>query len=133
VDANISGGTINGDLLADIGSTVNISGGTFGGDLSFVGGSVVNLLGFDFAIDGVLLDSLTIGDAFTIVDRDVTITGRLAVDGLGFSFELPPLLLGPQSTLTVTLVEPVPEPGSMGLLGLGGVVLLGRRRKAIAA
>ena len=62
----------------------------------------------------MLDDSLTIGDAFTIVNRNVTLSGLLA-DGSPFSFDL---LTGnrfsreyfdPDATLTVTLVPPAPE------------------------
>ena len=77
-------------------------------------GSMVNLMGTEFLIDGVPLDSLVAGEAFTINDRDVTLSGLLA-DGTPFSFELNSTVsfgedfFAPDATLTVTL--------SGGLLG----------------
>ena len=87
--------------------------------------------------------SLLLNEAFTILDRDddLILSGLLA-DGTPFSFNLrtgdltdPAFDFGddffdPDATLTVTLVSVVPEPSSLVLLGLSGLVLLGRRRKA---
>ena len=75
---------------------------------------------------------MTFDEPFAISDRDVTLSGTLE-DGSLFSFGLDSSFdnsgdffdLG--ATLTVTLV---PEPGSLALLGLGGLTMLRRRRSA---
>ena len=141
-EVNISGGTIGLIFDAEPGSVVNISGGMFNTilpDFDAQAGSEINLFGGEFFLDGVFLDSsLTLGQPFTIFDRDVTLSGRLA-DGFAFSFDLNSTdnltedFFDPDATLTVTFVGVVPEPGSLGLLGLGSLILLGRRRKTFAA
>ena len=124
-EINISGGSVGFGFVGMDDSVVNISGGTMGtltvseGNISggnfigfFRGGREVNLFGSNFALDGEPLDSLTIDDAFTIVDRDVTLTCLLA-DGSPFTFELNSTttpfaaedFFGPGATLTVTLVS----------------------------
>lgn len=125
-EVNISGGVING-LFSRPGSEVNISGGTFDPTSFFPFGGNFNLFGSDFFLDDVSLDDiLTTDEAFTIDDRDVVLTSVLA-DGSSFSLDL--FTSGTEFNLTVTLVSSIPEPGSLTLLGLGGVVLLVRRRK----
>jgi len=74
-------------------------------------------------LDGISLDgSLTVGEAFTIDDRDVVLSGLLS-DGTAFSFVLnsgipsnfsaagffpfPTAIFSPDATLTVTLGAPV--------------------------
>ena len=92
---------------------VNISGGDLEGFLNAEVDSNVNLFGSNFVLDGVLLDDLTESEAFTILDRDVTLSGVFA-DGSAFSFDLNSELPGgvfvdefvPGATLTVTLVGP---------------------------
>ena len=114
---NISGGSIEGDGLNAInviGGVLNISGGSIGTRINAGSDTEVNLFGSEFVLNGVLLDdSLTLGDAFTIVDRDVTLTG-LFTDGTSFSFDLNSNDDGsfldsfdPSATLTVTLGSPV--------------------------
>ena len=97
-----------------IGGVLNISGGSIGTRINAGSDTEVNLFGSEFVLNGVLLDdSLTLGDAFTIVDRDVTLTG-LFTDGTSFSFDLNSNDDGsfldsfdPSATLTVTLGSPV--------------------------
>lgn len=98
-EVNVSGGAthIGHYFSAREGSQVNINGGSFGGLNS--GGSVtsgfhaypgaeVNLVGASFFLDDVRInDSLSTEDAFTIVDRNVTLSGFLA-DRSRFSFNL---------------------------------------------
>ena len=101
------------------------------------------MFGSDFFLNNLSLDeSLLLNEAFTISDRedDLILSGLLA-DGTPFSFNLrtgdladPDFDFGddffdPDATLTVTLVSVVPEPSSLVLLGLSGLVLLGRSRK----
>ena len=112
---NISGGTIGEEFVASGGSFVNISGGSIGDIFRAQDGSEVNLLGSDFVVDGVLLDDLVAGEAFTILDRNVTLSGNLA-DGSPFSFDLnrefsssaPQDTFDPLATLTVTLAPEFP-------------------------
>ncbi len=109
-EVNISGGTIGDFFSARLDSVVNISGCTFSFEFEARAGSTVNVFGSDFVLDGAPLDSLTVDEAFTIVDRDVVLSGVFA-DGSQFSLVLnSDLSLGdfisPDATLTVTLVAP---------------------------
>lgn len=109
-EINISGGIIGDFFSARSGSVVNMSGCTFSFEFEARSGSEVNIFGSDFVLDDVPLDSLTVDTAFTIVDRDVTLSGTLA-DGSAFSLVLnSDLSLGDffssDATLTVTLVAP---------------------------
>ena len=110
-EVNISGGTVGNNFGAFVnGGVVNISGGSVGDGFFARIGSTVNLLGSDFMLDGVLLNGLVPGEAFTIVDRDVTLSGVLE-DGSAFSFDLNTDFnnlqdtFEPGSTLTVTLTS----------------------------
>jgi len=141
---NVSGGSVGDFFVALTGSEVNISGGDI--DALFgLSGAEINLFGSEFFINDLLLnDTLILDEAFAILDRgeDVILSG-LFVDGTPFSFDLSSgdifaddFVLGenffdPDTTLTVTLVSTVPEPGSMVLLGLSGLLLLGRQRKTL--
>ena len=114
---NISGGTVGNNFIAFTGSEINISGGTVGSGFLATNGSTVNLSGTAFVLNGVLLENLIEGEAFTILDRNVPLIGQLA-DGSSFSFILNSNLQASQdgfasgATLTVTLV-----PGEEFLLG----------------
>ena len=127
--ANISGGTFNDTIIASGVGTLNVSGGSFNGDFLFLNGGVLNLFGSEFFLDGVELTELVVGEAFTILDRNVALTGMLA-DGSPFAFDLNDVFtiggdtfLG--STVAVTLI---PEPSSLLLMTVCGLSLLGRRR-----
>ena len=115
-EVNISGGTIGVcfDIFAD--TVVNISGGVIGDNFRGQANSEINLYGSDIVVDGVSLDaSLTPGEAFTILDREVTFSMLLA-DGSPFSIELNLVnmtnadFLSSGANLTVTLVSAAPEP-----------------------
>ncbi len=106
------------------GSVVNISGGEVERGVNAESGSAVNIFGSAFSIDGDELEALVPGEAFTITDRGVTLSGFLA-DGEQFSFVLNPRYVGahvawfePDATLTVTLVSPA----SLGDVNLNGVI-----------
>ena len=107
---SISGGSVGRNFLARSDSVINISGGSLQSPFSAFSGSVFNLSGRSFALNGVPLDIPN--RAFTIVERDVTLSGRLA-DGSAFSFDLNSVFsplqdsFASNATLTVTLV---PEP-----------------------
>lgn len=109
-EVNISGGIIGDFFSAREDSVVNISGCTFSFEFEARADSTVNIFGRDFVLDGAPLDSLTVDSAFTIVDRDVTLSGTLA-DGSAFSIALNSDFsfgdfFSPEATLTVTLVPP---------------------------
>ena len=110
-EVNISGGSVGILFEARTDSVINISGGSVGDGFFAENGSDVNLFGSDFAIDGVLIDDLVASEAFTVLNRNATLSGVLA-DGSEFSFDLNPAFLGgdedifqPDATLTVTLAS----------------------------
>lgn len=116
---NISGGSVGAGFDVFSGSVVNISGGFIGDDFDALPGSQINLFGSNYVLDGVSLDDqLLSGEAFTIVDRDVILSGLYA-DGSEFSFELNSIFefgedfFSTGATLTVTLGPP------------GGTILFG--------
>ena len=123
-EVNISGGIVGDGFTAGLGSTINISGGSFDGTffanagivddsvpVPVVVGSQINLFGSNFVLDNMpLVAGLTAGEAFTIFDRDVVLSGQLA-DGSQFSFALNSVrsfgedFFDPDATVTVTLVD----------------------------
>lgn len=144
---NISGGLIGSDFAAEFGSVVNISGGVFeeefssegevnisGGtfvdEVSFGSDSEVNLFGSGFQIDGLPAISLFEGQNFATQAKNAVLSGTFA-DGTDFSFDFSGRdSLSSTATLTLTLgAPPVPEPGSMALLGITGMGLAARRRR----
>lgn len=129
---NVTGGTFSNNFSVKYGSVVNISGGNFDGDFSSYSNSIspgntINLFGKEFSIDGVPLEALEVGEAFTISEFNTTLSGLLA-DGSPFSFEVNSF--SRNTMLTVTLV--VPEPQSLTLLTLGCCWLLSRRRTGLS-
>ena len=114
-EVNINGGNVSANFQANSGSLVQISGGTFGMFLT-ADDSEMNIFGTEFFIDGIELDKLTPGQAFTITDRDVTLTALLA-DGEQ-QFSLDKRIFSPNAMLTVTLTSPV----LLGDVNIDGVV-----------
>ena len=103
---NISGGNIERLFQANSGSVITVSGGSIDA-IAASGGSQVNLIGREFFVDGQEIDTLVEGEAFTVTDRNVTLTGLLA-DGQPFSFALNTSFsasgfASSSATLTVTL------------------------------
>ena len=128
-EVTISGGQAVG-FFANEGDTT-ISGGDFDNTSIFgfhnLSGSELNLIGTEFFLDGE-----AVGTSGIITDRDVTLTGTL-LDGTAISFVLNSDtslnalndVFAADSTLAVTVI---PEPTSLALLGLGGLLLARRRR-----
>ncbi len=142
--ATVTGGSFT---LVDNNGELNIFGGDFNTFRTF-GNSSVNLFGTDFSIDGIPVDDLSLGSAFEILDRNVTLSGTLS-DGSTFSnfldsttpigsldfgpfatladLQAVPGFASSGSTVTVTLVQGVPEPSSLALLSLVSCAMLCRR------
>lgn len=147
--ATVSGGSFT---LVDNNGELNIFGGDFNTFRTLETppptNSVVNLFGSEFAIDGAPIDDLVLGSAFEIENRNVTLSGTLS-DGSTFSnfldsttpqgdldfgpfatladLEAVPGFASTESTITVTLVQSVPEPSSLVLFSLAGCAALCRR------
>ena len=137
---NISGGEFGNFFEVQDGGTVNISGGIFGNSFDARDGSSVNLFATEFSLNGSLIDASEIGETFTILDRgdDVILSGVFA-DGTTFDFELNSSTqfsntrdsFASGSTLTITHVAAVPEPGCGLTLATMSLVLLVQRRRAL--
>ena len=108
-------------IVVQEGGTLNISGGVIPSRLSTADDSSLNLAGSTFLIDGVEIPDLVLGEAFTVVDRNVIMSGVLA-DGTAFSQNLNSMFLSNPgdigriregTRLTVTLTEAPPLLGDV--------------------
>jgi len=118
------------------GGTVNISGGVFADSFDARSGSTVNLFASEFFLNDTLIDASPLGETITIFDRgdDVILSGLFA-DGTRFDFELTSSAVFSNtrdffdsgSTLTITHVAAVPEPGCGLTLATMSILLLVRR------
>ena len=82
---NIEGGTVT-RFPDNIAGTVNIRGGDVFSTRTFAGGTL-NVFGSNFALNGAPIADLSVGQAFTIEDRNVTLTATLT-DGSIFETDL---------------------------------------------
>ncbi|MEM9753476.1 MAG: hypothetical protein AAF916_08830 [Planctomycetota bacterium] len=119
---DVNGGAIDGVVAVTQVSTLNLSGGAVAEDAGFAvfGASTLNLFGSDFRINGFPLFGPTPGIPFAIDLRDVTLSATLT-DGSFFSFDLNSELvqapdtnyIGPASFVNVTLIEAVGLAGDL--------------------
>ena len=137
---NILGGEFGEFFEVQDGGTANISGGIFGDSFDARSGSFVNLFATEFSINDSLISELEIGETITIFDRgDDLILSGLFADGTRFDFELNFKAIfsntrdsfNSDSTLTITRIAAVPEPGCGLTLATMSIVLLVRRRRAL--
>jgi hypothetical protein len=84
-DVSISGGTVS-EFDAHVTSGVYIAGGSVGRANAHAQ-SHIHLFGTEFILDGTSVSFAEFGQAVSIDDRDVELTGALA-DGSAFNFEL---------------------------------------------
>ena len=143
--AVVTGGSFN---LVDVNSPIDIFGGDFNTFRVFSTGTV-NLFGTSFEIDGVPIADLEVGQTLEIDQRNVTLSGTLT-DGETFSNfldadsaisdlvfdptfgQLLPGFAANAATVTVTVVQAVPEPNSFVFGALTALMFLVRRRKRVA-
>lgn len=109
----LNSGSINRDLVAGGNSTVTIFGGTIGGKINIQDQAVLTIYGSDFVLDGV---SVGIGSLTSIPNAPTTLAGKF-LNGDAMSYQL---LADAGSSVSVYLI---PEPATLGLLTLGGLVL----------
>jgi hypothetical protein len=113
----MSSGSVGGDLYSFNSSQLTMSGGTIGGQIIFDELAILTLEGSNFAIDGT---PIGLGEIKSVLGGDYsnepyrTLTGTLANgDILNKRFQI-----GNDATIVL-----VPEPATLALLGLGGMLL----------
>jgi hypothetical protein len=115
-EVTISGGEINLFVEAWDNSRVTISGGTIGGRIAAIRDGLITLVGSNFAVNGT---PVGYGDFASDYAINGTLTGILANgDILNNTFSL----IHPGADITF-----IPEPGTILLLGLGGLGVLRKR------
>jgi hypothetical protein len=111
------------DGVQVLGGTLDLYGGEVASALIVENGGTLNVFGYDFTLSGIPIEDLLSGEPLTITQRDgATLAGKLA-DGTPFDFYLQQAtgrqfdIFSLDSTVTVTLVEPVALPGDFDFDG----------------
>jgi len=119
--ADISGGSI-GDLVSSSSGQINVFGGTISGDLRLWGQSKIRIFGYDFAVDG---QPLGYGELTSIYGGLPDYEPLRHLTGTLLSGELfdNDFYIGNDARIVL-----IPEPTTLLLLGIGGLVLRKRRR-----
>lgn len=119
---NMTGGSLGDGFRAFVGSVVNVSGGQIGERFHAEAGTDIHLTGRRFFLNGVPIDGLIPGEAFTVSDRNVRLSGVL-LDGSVFDIDLysAPFAtrdyINNSALLTVTLAS-LPLPGDYNSDGI---------------
>jgi len=119
-EVTISGGEIELFVEAWDNSRVTISGGTIGGRIAAIRDGLVTLVGSNFAVNGT---PVGYGDFASDYATSGTLSGILAN---GDTLNNPFSLVHPGADITF-----IPEPGTILLLGLGGLGVLRKRAESV--
>jgi len=116
--ATITGGSISASILAVSSSPMTISGGIIGGGIALdsSSGGDVTIIGTDFEINGIPMPYGPLDGTIQYGQLSGTL---LNGDLLGCGFGL--------AGANTIIFAPVPEPGTVALFGLGGLMLRRKR------
>jgi hypothetical protein len=117
-EVTIQSGSINHVLYARDNSVINLYGGTVAA-ISLLDDAELYVYGVSYALNGMPVDP---GQTLKMPDTTVTISVTFA-DGNTLDYEI--LFRGPGQNSVALMI---PEPATLGLLALGGLTLLKRRR-----
>jgi len=123
----MTGGLINADLYLAHDAQADWSGGNIGGDLTLQDRNILTIFGSNFTIDG---NPVGYGNITSILGNDYSLDPSRILSGtLADSTTINnQFKIGNSAYINLVYAEPVPEPCTLLLFGLGGLVLRKRRQ-----